>query len=240
MQLLTTNNAKTVKGEKYGVLTGVLYLAPNTLAGRANLCPDSTPGCRAACLFTAGRGRMDAIQQARLRKTRLLFDEPEAFHAILKADVHALQLKAKRRGLQVAVRLNGTSDLPWEESGIMQEFPNVQWYDYTKSFARMMKYLGGEMPENYHLTFSRDETNQVDAETVLHFGGSVAVVFDELPETYLGYPVVDGDLSDLRFRAPKSTVIGLSAKGEAKSCNSGFVVRVAEMDKPAMQLAVGG
>jgi hypothetical protein len=53
----------------------------------------------------------------------------------------------------------------------------------------------------------------------------VAVVFDNLPETFKGFRVENGDLSDLRFMDNKNVIIGLKAKGKAKKDFSGFVVR---------------
>jgi hypothetical protein len=133
--------------------------------------------------------------------------------------------------------LNGTSDLPWERikcngKTAMEYYPNIQFYDYTKSKDRMMKYLKGEMPSNYHLTFSRSETNQVECDEVLKSGGNVAVVFEynkrtgTLPANWQGYTVIDGDQSDLRFTDPKNVVVGLSTKGRATKDKTGFVVTV--------------
>jgi hypothetical protein len=228
MSLLSiSNDAKTKKGEKYGVLTGVLYLAPGTLAGGPDMCPHASPGCRAACLFTAGRGRMNPVMQGRIRKTRLLFEDPGAFYFLLNEELHALVRKSAREGKTPAVRLNGTSDHPFELSGVMERFPDVHFYDYTKNLQRMLDYVDGKLPANYHLTFSRTEANDHAVELVLAQGGNVAVVFGgELPATYLGRPVIDGDLHDIRFRAAAGEVIGLSAKGSARQDLSGFVVQV--------------
>ena len=70
MSLLSINaDAKTAKGTEYGVLTGILYLAPSDESGVINTCPNATPGCREACLFTAGRGAFDNVKQGRINKT---------------------------------------------------------------------------------------------------------------------------------------------------------------------------
>ena len=116
----------------------------------------------------------------------------------LAVEVSKLVKKAAKENKVPCVRLNGTSDLPWErvkidDKNIMEHFPSVQFYDYTKSFARIMDFLAGNLPPNYHLTFSRSETNDVQVETVLKAGGNVAVVFrGELPETYKGVKVING------------------------------------------------
>lgn len=217
-------NAKTVKGQKLGYMTGIMYLAPANESGK-NLCPHASEGCKAACLFTAGRGRMAPVKAARLAKTKFFLENRAEFLAQLKKEIAALVKKAAKAGMIPAVRLNGTSDLPWENLGIMQEFPTVQFYDYTPHAARMVRFLRGELPPNYHLTFSRKEDNQAQTELIAKMGGNVAVVFDQLPEKYLGRKVVNGDESDLRFLDKKGVIVGLIAKGKGKKDNSGFVVK---------------
>lgn len=223
MKLLNLTNAKTPKGEKLGVLTGVMYLAPARLSG-FEVCPKATEGCRKACLNTAGRGGMTSTQKARVRKTREFFTQKEAFMAQLEKDIEALIRKADREDLQPAVRLNGTADIPWERvrygedrRTIFEAFPEIQFYDYTKRPRR-------EPPANYDLTFSLAESNEAEALLAILNGMNVAVVFrDGLPETYLGLPVINGDETDVRFYDPKGVVVGLKAKGKARRDTSGFV-----------------
>ena len=230
--LLSVNSdAKTVKGLKQGYLTGILYLSPANSSGR-NVCPNATPGCIAACLNTAGRAGIPGsnIPAARLRKTREFFIDRAAFIEGLRADIARLTRRAWRSGLTPAVRLNGTSDIPWERvaPGLLSDFLGIQFYDYTKSPARAIAYASGQLPANYHLTFSLAETEQskTDAAAVLAAGGTVAAVFSDsnFPTTYLGAPVVDGDSSDLRFLDPRGSVVALKAKGRARRDTSGFVI----------------
>lgn len=219
------SDAKTVKGVKYGYMTGILYLAPANLSGN-EVCPHRSQGCTDACLFTSGRGAFSNVKDARISKTQLLFNDRAEFLRRLRHDIQLLVKRADSKGLVPCVRLNGTSDLGWEgiASDIMAEFPDVQFYDYTKNPNRMLRYCAGSFPSNYHLTFSRSETNDSTCQTILENGGNVAVVFKNSPNAYYGYPVVDGDLSDLRFADPKGVVVGLKAKGKAKHDISGFVV----------------
>jgi hypothetical protein len=139
---------------------------------------------------------------------------------------------AARKSLTPCFRLNLTSDIPWEnmkkggKTSVIEEFPEVNFYDYTKGFTRMMAWLNGKMPDNYHLTFSRsEETSDDRMKKILSLGGNVAVVFrGSLPKTYLGFPVVDGDENDLRFKDKKGVIVGLVEKGLAKKDETGFVV----------------
>ena len=111
--------------------------------------------------------------------------------------------------------------------GILQEFPTVQFYDYTKVFKRMEMYCKGQMPSNYHLTYSLNEDNKDLAFEVLKMKGNISMVFRKyLPTEYEGYQVVNGDESDLRFLDKKNCIVGLIAKGDAKKDSSGFVLDV--------------
>lgn len=227
--LLTINgDAKTVKGLARQYMTGILYFAPSDLSGR-DVCPHASEGCKTACLFSAGRGAYPNVKASRIHKTLSFFADRKAFTAQLLDDISKLSKRVSKKGFNFAVRLNGTSDLPWENikiegKSILEHFPNVQFYDYTKNLTRMLSFLNGKMPANYHLTFSRSEKNQDEVKTVLLNGGNVAVVFSKPFTSYLGKKVVDGDQDDLRFLDPKGVVVGLKAKGKAKKDKSGFVV----------------
>jgi hypothetical protein len=227
MKLLSVSaDAKTVKGEKKGYLTGILYLAPADTSGVANVCANSSPGCRAACLFTAGRaGCFPTINEARIRKTQWFFDNPLSFQAQLHDDIQALVRKAYRLGLKPCVRLNGTSDLPRLAHMMAQHphFKHVQFYDYSAHPRPWLRTLS-----NYHLTFSLKEDNLEDALECLRHKINVAVVFDKkpFPKMFLGRKVYDGDENDLRFKTSrKGIIVGLIAKGQAKKDRTGFVQR---------------
>lgn len=218
-------NAKTFKGQKQGFITGIIYLAPATESGK-NLCPHASDGCKVACLFTSGRGAMQPIRDARVKKTLRFLSDRDGFVSQLKGEIVALVKKATKKGMTPCVRLNGTSDLPWHNIGdIMQSFPEIQFYDYTPNVNRMIQFLKGELPSNYHLTFSRKENNEALCDLILSMGGNVAMVFDKVPKTFKGYKVIDGDESDLRFLDEKNVIVGLKAKGKGKKDTSGFVIK---------------
>lgn len=231
MKLLTIGNPKTLKGEKEGFLTFILHLAPADVSGYQT-CPKATAGCKAACLNTAGRGGMfkpggtNTIQEARKRKTRFFFENRTEFMALLVEDIRRGIKYAEKRGFIPVFRLNGTSDIAWEKirvgefRNVMEMFPTIQFYDYTKILGRK------NLPSNYQLTFSRAESNEMDSRLAASSGMNVAVVFSAktLPEVYMGRQVFNGDDSDLRFLDPKGVVVGLYAKGRAKKDTSGFVV----------------
>ena len=233
MKLLSTANPKIQKGAKLGYLSFILHLAPADLSGKET-CPKRTAGCTAACLNTAGRGGMfkrgentNMIQQARIRKTKMFFEDRDAFMAQLIKDIRLGIKQAAKLGLTPVFRLNGTSDLAWEKyeaaagKNIFELFDYVQFYDYTKVLGRKVAGI-----KNYHLTFSAADGNDVDVARAVAQGMNVAAVFDKLPETYMGRPVINADDTDLRFLDPKGVIAGLKAKGRAKKDNTGFVRRV--------------
>jgi hypothetical protein len=231
MELLTVGNPKLMKGEKKGFLSFVLHLAPADLSGYET-CPKRTAGCTSACLNTAGRGGIfkkgettNVIQQARIRKTKMFFENRPEFMSKLLKDINNAIKYAEKKGLTPVFRLNGTSDIAWEKyeildgRNIFQMFPEVQFYDYTKMRNRKVKQL-----TNYHLTFSKADGNDLDVRLAVNEGMNVAVVFKVVPTTFLGRPVINGDETDLRFLDDKNVIVGLKAKGKAKKDATGFVV----------------
>ena len=227
--LLTAGNAKIVKGEALGYMTKGIHLAPANLSGY-EVCQWRSKGCTMACLNTAGRGIMQRTQDSRIAKTKLFFEQRFDFLSKLSKEITSTIKSASKKSMEAVFRPNLTSDIAWEdiinEDGvtIFEKHGKTQFYDYTKSFKRMKAFLNGELPSNYHLTFSCSETNEKIAKLVLSMGGNVAVVFrNQLPDTWNGIQVVDGDESDLRFLDKQGVVVGLIEKGLAKKDSTGFV-----------------
>jgi len=234
--LLTRGNPKIEKGMKMGYLTHILHLAPFDLSGY-QVC-SMADGCQVPCLNLAGRGGMfrkgentNIIQKARIRKTRQFFENREVFMARIVKEIQNSIRYAQKHNLIPVIRLNGTSDLPWEKfrvtlngveyRNVMDAFPDIQFYDYTKIYGR-------KVPKNYHLTFSRSAHNELNVIKAIQSNMSIAVVFDNkkpMPETFMGKMVINGDDTDLRFLDDNNVIVGLKAKGPAKKDASGFVVR---------------
>ena len=230
MPILNQGNSKTIKGEKYGWKTYGIHLSPNIVSGY-NVCFDATEGCIDACLDTSGRGAMPSVQNARINKTKRFFQDRKGFLTDLWKEVTSAIKSATKKELKFCMRPNLTSDLPWESirhngQNLMDAFNPCRFYDYTKSLKRFTRFLAGELPENYHLTYSRsEETTDALVIALCKSGGNVAVVFRErLPDTWLGFEVLNGDENDLRFKDKKGCIVGLIEKGLAKKDETGFVV----------------
>jgi len=215
------SSSKIAKGQKIGIDTYVMYLAPSDLSG-FNTCPKASKECREACIFTTGRVKMDirnTIVNSRIRKTKLFFEHREFFNAWLFAEISVAKAKAEAKGHEFAVRLNGTSDISLalfthNDQNVLDAFPDVQFYDYTKVSNRK-KFV--EVYDNYHLTFSFTGRNFYESMDMLEAGINVAVVFrGKLPSEYLGYKVVDGDITDYRPNDEKGVIVGLKYKRTKK------------------------
>lgn len=219
-------DSKTTKGEKLNYLTGILYLIPSS-----KLCPASRlAGCFEDCLVTAGRGRFNSVIAGRENKTAIFERFPNVFYELVRRSIKALANKAKRRGFDYCVRLNGTSDI--DHTSLIASMPTVQFYDYTKRTQLLEKRTALAL-DNYHLTFSYSAANPSYKKHVykaINLGYNIAVVFSDsnLPSQFEGLPVIVGDESDLRFLdyklEPAQAIVGLYAKGRAKKSIGGFVV----------------
>jgi hypothetical protein len=268
--LSVLNDPKTLKSYgdgSRGHLTAVLYLMPSRLSGR-DVCPCSSKECEEVCIHYAGNpARMSGKEKGRLRKTKWYFGDKDAnpyfkkyeatqagFIMRLQDELNILKAVAQRHNLEASVRLNGTSDLNFHKhlDEWKKENPDVKFYDYTKVVERAMQALQNK--QNVHFTVSRSEDieNNKKAERYLQMGGNVAVVFDQLPEYYRGYKVINGDETDLRFLDdskretdengnPIGVIVGLKMKGPkanalfvknlwaGKGPEDGFVIRVREL-----------
>lgn len=221
------SNAKTKKGDDDVNLTAIMYLASSDISGH-DVCVKASPQCRAMCLYTAGRGAFTNVQQARINRTKLFFEDKPKFLAQLKTETGLFEAYCKEHSLQGNVRLNGTSDLNFldlkieDDKDIFELFPDLNFYDYTKHYEREAT------RKNYYLLYSRtEETSLEEVQTLISQNKNVAAVFDEVPSEWNSIKVIDGDKSDLRLEDESGVIVGLKAKGLAKKSkrtSRGFVI----------------
>ena len=243
-------SAKMMKSYTHNVATYCVYLAPANMAGRTkkgtriNVCPMSQH-CKELCLNSAGHNKADILSNgkenvreslsniSRIKKTKLFYNDRDLYMDILSHEINRDRSYAERHGMEFSVRLNGTSDLSPEimkkdGKNILEIFPDVQFYDYTKVYNRtkLMKFY-----PNYDITFSYDGYNWDQCEQFLNDGGKVAVVFDSetMPKTYKGYKVIDANGYDMRYLDPKGCIMGLEFHPIAKD---GKVLYAKDIDDP--------
>ena len=218
------SNSKIKKpdtNEEY-IIAGLSLMPADHIEG-INICPMSElAGCKEPCLVSSGRGNFTPVINARTRKTVLYRDNRQGFLAMLRGDIYAFIEDCKRENLKPAIRLNVISDINYTK--IIEEFSEVQFYDYTKQ----VKWHKKQVPTNYHLTFSYSEANPKYVklfEPIWETVHNIAVVFKgDLPKTFKGRRVINGDNTDHRFLDPQRVVVGLTAKGKGKKDTSGFVI----------------
>lgn len=222
-----STNAKTSKNDAD---TYILYLAPyNQNSKKINICPKASTGCAAACLNTAGlAGVYKSIQLSRQNKTEYFLHDKKMFINQLAKELIKINLKAAKNTNQTLIRLNGTSDLDFiyllkkYAAFDIANYQNLHFYDYTKILGKVKKY---SKDKNYTLTFSRAEDNEKQIFDAVKYGANISAVFSgDLPKTYKGIPVVDGDKTDNEMLKFKSVILGLKAKGKAKKDKSGFTI----------------
>jgi hypothetical protein len=218
---MVNNSTKHEKAYKFDELVYTLYLAPAKMSGY-EVCPMRTKECTLLCLNESGRNKMDThkntINNSRIKKTKLFFEEREFFMKWLIDDIAIAKKKAEKLGYHFSVRLNNTSDISPESfylsidgvnKNILEIFPDVQFYDYTKVPNRMRL---KEKYKNYDLTFSFSGENMEECFKMLFNHTRVAMVFDKVPEEYKGYKVIDGDQYDMRYRDEPNVIVGLKFK----------------------------
>jgi len=233
-RIFSSENPKAIKAQAMGWLNAIHYMAPYSLANVGNLCPNATEGCKALCLGVHSGAAIyyKSVTRSRIAKAKRFMSDRQGYMSDMAKAIKSEIKKAKKANLKLCIRPNGSTDIAFEsvkhgDLSLVNMFPDVQFTDYTKSFQRALKHAKGLMPTNYHVTFSRSESNDEQCLAILQAGGNVAVVFGgALPSTWQGYPVIDGDKSDLRHLDGKGVVVGLTPKGpKAKKDQSGFVLR---------------
>lgn len=239
-RIFSIENAKASKAVALGYFNAIHYMAPHDIAGIGNLCLHATPGCKDLCLgmysghaaILAKGATTNSVRDSRIAKARRFMRYRNEYMMDVITSICKVQIQASRLNLKPVIRMGGSDDVSWDrirvsfpsgvvQSSLMHVFPDVQFMDYTKNPNKLRR----KLPANYHLTFSRSESNKSECLEALRLGFNVAAVFRHKPQTYWGYPVIDGDLHDLRFLDPKGVIVGLSPKGaKAKADTSGFVI----------------
>lgn len=241
-KILTLQQPKMIKGRALGYETAIVHFAASDRSGY-NVCPKASETCKDLCFgHNYGLGQMPMQQKARIEKTRFYFERRAEFEAQLEREMrNFITWTREKRKAKPAFRLNGTSDLPAFAIKFARLFPDVQVYDYTKVFKTLTR---RDLPKNYHLTFSRSETNEKEWRAALAMGFNVSIVTDLTPgelRDHLKLPkgtrFVDGDVHDLTFLHKRGAVIMLSPKGRAARDTRGFSILRAQVFPQAVNVS---
>lgn len=237
---MVNNSTKHEKAYKYQEMVYTIYLSPAKSSGY-EVCPMRTEECTLLCLNESGRNKMvsdqNPIPNARITKTKLFFENREFFVRWVINEITSAKKKAEKNGFRFSVRLNNTSDISPEsffiiEDGtvknILELFPTVQFYDYTKVYKRitlMKKY------PNYDVTFSYSGSNMDEVIKAMNNNIRVAIVFKKVPEFFMGREVIDGDQYDMRYLNSTDSIVGLKFKSVQNKLQPeySFVIQEPEM-----------
>jgi len=222
-KILTYDNAKTPKGEKYGYSSFVMFGSPHKLSGH-NACAGSSAGCRELCIFYAGMGIFPNVQQARINRTVMYFEEREKFLQLVNRDIISAIKWSKKNDLIPCFRLDGTTDIGIAKH-FVKDYADIQFYDYTKCMSRLRM---SDKFVNWHTTYSLSEnTTRRQFNILLDRNTNIAVPFHNVPKpgtSVLGRKIVCGDESDLRFRDGTNKIITLSVKGKGRKRKHPFIL----------------
>jgi hypothetical protein len=226
-----SKTTKHIKSIEYNELVYTIYLSPADSSGY-EVCPLRNDECTDLCLNESGMNRMsmndELINRSRIKKTKLFFENREYFVKWMVYEIESTKLKAEKLGMSFSVRINNTSDINplsfylevnGKKLNVLDLFPDVQFYDYTKVPNRMKLMM---LYPNYDLTFSYDGYNKDTCLQMLENNVRVAVVFDKLPGELWGYKVIDGDLYDMRYRDEKNVIVGLKFKRVRKKLHKDY------------------
>lgn len=220
--ILTLQNANAKLSKSIGYYNAGISLAPASTSGY-NLCVGATKQCKAACIAFTGRAEyLPLIHKSRINRAKLYIEDRKTFWELLEPELHMVDRKAKKLGVEVAFRPNIFSDQNWYKTlpNLFSTFPHWNFYSYTKVRGKVRQYMNGDLPDNYHVTYSWSERAKPDeVKSYLKEGINVAVPFYDkvemkgvIPSEWNGYQVIDGDESDLRFLDPKGVIVGLKVK----------------------------
>ena len=214
MKLLDTGNGNS-KVRKTQKLGGAIRLAQLSMYPDNIICPGSKAAdCMEACLKDAGLANVyDSVNEARRRKTEFFKNDEARFLEQLRRELSNFLKLCKKTGVTGWVRLNTISDIAYETFGIPQEFPELNFYDYSKRAARLLK-----TPKNYNLIFSYSGAAKYHNQVLKAFDTGVpiaAVVGGPKPDIFLGRRGINGDRYDLINLKSPGKIIGLKAKGPA-------------------------
>ncbi|MBH06023.1 MAG: hypothetical protein CMJ20_06845 [Phycisphaeraceae bacterium] len=240
-KLLSKASTKMAKSNRNEVRSydAAIYMAAHMSSGLANAC-SGADDCINPCIVYTGRSMLhNGPQKTYAKRLYMLIYWPNVFFTLLYRELEAHWRAAQRRGAIPAVRLNGTTDIPWEKVApwLFKDFPTIQFHDYTKVYSRLDR---KKLPDNYYLTFSESSSNHHRAKEALERGWNVSFCSDVMPRTWHGFPVTDGDHHDSRYLDPRGHAVWLSPKRP----NNGFDIRTSEfvawIDTPYALFNQGG
>ena len=197
-------------------------------------CPRSTTGCTFGCTASkSANAILERSQLARLARTVVTLERPDVALTLTAAALD--KLVAAHGTDDSRWRVNIADDIRWEivAPALLDNAPKA--YAYTKWAPADRPAIAG-----LSVVYSASERwTREDIVETCAASERVAVVFNcrkgNLPTTWGGVPVVDGDKTDDLFAHPAGVIVGLAVKGRTlairQACvDSGFAIPVTFAD----------
>ena len=210
---------KVAKGKKLKVVTAIQYLAPDRMITSNTLCPNAERnGCSDACLKDSGRLGMMNSQRAMINRTLFYLYMTDSYYRQLRYEIDKAYMT---HGDDLAVRLNGTSDINYKD--LVKDYPHIQFYDYTKNRNMLMK----NKNKNHHYTFSGSMFSDYsikELKQAVKDKLNIALAFNtanskqdtlQIPRKLFGVELVSFDETDARFKDDQGSIGYLSRKGSS-------------------------
>ena len=205
MKLLGTNSKIDKSLKVYPEYeASILQLLPNK-----HLCVNYKL-CIKTCLAFKGLAKVyPSVIKSRKAKSEYFVNDTDTFIKQLIREIKNQEKRALKKNKKPVVRLNGFTDIDYDKYGIFKLFPNVQFYDYSADYERVLN----NNNTNLHYTFSYKGNNLKECIELLKNDVSIAVI--DVPENqfFNKYNIehVDGDKHDFRFKHGKA-IVWLSEK----------------------------
>ena len=210
---------KVAKGKKLKVVTAIQYLAPDRMVTSNTLCPNAERnGCSDACLKDSGRLGMMNSQRAMISRTLFYLYMNDNYYRQLRYEIDKAYMTY---GNDLAVRLNGTSDINYND--LVKDYPHIQFYDYTKNRNMLMK----NKNKNHHYTFSGSMFSDYsikELKQAVKDKLNIALAFNtanskqdtlQIPHKLFGVELVSFDETDARFKDDQGSIGYLTRKGSS-------------------------
>ena len=210
---------KVAKGKKLKVVTAIQYLPSDKMISSNTFCSNADRnGCAKDCLKDSGRLGMMSSQRAMISRGLFYLYMNDSYERQLRYELDKAYMTY---GNDLAVRLNGTSDINYKD--IIKDYPHIQFYDYTKNRNMMMK----NKNKNHHYTFSGSMFSDYsikELKQAVKDKLNIALAFNtanskqdklKIPSKLFGVELVSFDETDARFKDDQGSIGYLTRKGSS-------------------------
>ena len=219
---LLTSNTKIDKSVIWAQKQGLEYEATilQMLPGRG-VCKNYKYCIKECLAFTGFAKIFPTVNKARQKRKDLFTKDLPSFMKTLEKELNNLCKRARKKGKTPVCRLNGFTDINWEDPDyyirgdcIFNVYQEVQFYDYSADYDKTLL----SCYDNYHLTFSYKKdphgigSNVMECRNLFSKGINIAVVDTLENRKVFNGQSIQGDKHDFRFLDKKGSIVWLTFK----------------------------